>query len=226
MMERIYSFTYDQLKVLLLGCGYNKVAGLNIANTTLENEQALNALNELSKSGFIFSDGESFEVDSEIKRIISCLGESSGYMVVHSNSLSLPDKCLFLSDKVLMCSSRNNDKTHICAQYIGYEDVFGSFLDEGYVPAQDSDFVLDEAELVEYEKEIFLDYRPNDALSSSSSVLFSVEELSIDSQLLRYMRVVDYYFYTYIVYYDGENTTRELYSNENIKNYFEKMINI
>ena len=68
MMEKIYSFTSDQLKVLLVGCGYNKVAGLNIDSATLESEQALSSLNELSDVGFITSDSETFQVDSEIKK--------------------------------------------------------------------------------------------------------------------------------------------------------------
>lgn len=225
-MSMIYNFTQNQLKVLLKGIGYDRVVGLDISTQSLENESVLNALNELTRAGIISSNNERFEVVEPVKEIICGLGNSYGYIALHSNNKNLPDKCLFMLDKLLVCTSRVSDRTHISVEFIEYGDFFGDLCDEGYIPVCISELSVDEEKLEEYEKELFEQMNPNEPLSFSSSIILSLDELTVDEQLLRYFRVVDYYFYTYIVYNDGKSVIREIYSPDKVKIYLEKMMNL
>lgn len=225
-MEKLYCFSQDQLKVLLVGCGYEKVSGLNISAETLDNSTVLNVLNELTKAEFIRPVEDSFVAVNSVKEIVDCLGRSEGYMVLHSNSLNLPDKCLFISDKVLVCTTRVTSPGYISLGFIDFSNIFEDLKDEGYFSGYESSMKIDEQELTEYEKEIFSDVDPNAPLGASSSVVLSLEEVTSVGDTLRFFRIINYYFYTYIAYFDGSVITRDAYTPDNTKMYFEKMMNI
>lgn len=225
-MEKIYCFSQDQLKVLMVGCGYARVAGLNISAETLDNTTVLNALKGLTNAELIRPEVDSFVAVDSVKEIIDCLGRSEGYMVLHSNSLNLPDKCLFISDKVLVCTTRITSPGYISLGFVDFSDIYEDLRDEGYFSGSESSMNVDEQELAEYEKELLSDVDPNAPLEVSSSVILSLEEVAADGETLRFFRIIDYYFYTYIAYSDGSEVVREVYSPDNAKMYFEKMMNI
>ncbi len=225
-MGMIYSFSQNQLKVLLKGCGYSKVAGINIDSESLDNSIVLTALNELTRAGVVLSSQERFLVVDSVRDIVCTLGKADEYIVLHSNDASLPDKCMFLSDKILVCSSRQKDSTHIQTEFFECGELFDELTDEGYFAIDTSDVQVEEKALEKFEQEIFEGVDPNMPLNESSAVLFSMEEITSEGQLLRYMRVVAYYFYTYIVFYDGEQLVRDVYTGDSARKYFEKMINI
>lgn len=223
-MSAIYSFTQNQLKVLLDGSGYSEISGIALDNTVPDNATVLNTLNELTNMGIISNDGNSFRMKDEIKQIVLRLGSSSGYAAVRSSDPYLPDKCCYKGEKLLVCCSRNRNENFISAYFADADGLFRDLCDEGYFPDSESDFPFDEDELEEYEKELFCDVIPDKPLGANSSVLFSAEYVSEDGAVQKYMRIVDYYFCTYIACFDGSKTVRELYSRQAAKTYFEGLM--
>lgn len=223
-MSAIYSFTQNQLKVLLDGSGYSEISGIALDNTVLDSTTVLNTLNELTNMGIIANDGNSFRMKDEIKQIVSRLGSSSGYAAIRSSDPYLPDKCCYKGEKLLVCCSRNRNENFVSAYFADADGLFRDLCDEGYFPDSESDFPFDEDELEEYEKELFCDVIPDKPLGANSSVLFSAEYVSEDGAVQKYVRIVDYYFCTYIASFDGSKTVRELYSRQAAKTYFEGLM--
>ena len=94
-MSNIFTLNKTQIKVLLRGLGFSKVAGLNIGEEPLDDFSVAAALNELMKKGFLTSSGDELVMNEEIRRIAVLLGESNHYVTIRSKKEELPDLCCF-----------------------------------------------------------------------------------------------------------------------------------
>ncbi len=223
-MNEIYYFTQNQLKVLLKGSGYSVVSGIALNNTILDNSTVLNTLNELTNMKIIAIDGNSFCLNNEIREIVSSLGNALEYISVRSSNPYLPDKCCFNGGKILVCYSRSQNENYISAYFANADDLFLDFCDEGYFPKKDEDFPINEDELIEYESESVGSIQPDKPIASNSPMLFSAECAYKDGTVHKYVRIIDYYFYNYILYFDGTEVIREIYKRCTAKKYFERLM--
>ncbi len=224
MMFENYIFSHNQLKVLLLGCGYSHITGLWLNDLVLDNETVLMSLNRLSNDGMIISDGKKFFGSKMAKKIAERLGTSEFYIAVHTSNGSLPDLCCYPGEKILICSNQSRDENHISIRFSAFEDFFCDLCDEGYLPENDEKFKLDEEELENYEAKIFDHYESNSPINYGSPLLFTTELLDSYGTNHGYLRIIEYYFYNYILFcYDGK-IKRQLCNRERIKAYLKRLM--
>lgn len=215
-MNNIYTFSQTQLKVLLKGSGYSSVVGLNIDDKALDDLSVLNSLNELTKKGFIELKNGAFIMKDDIREMIVVLGNSRFYAAIHSRVDMLPDLCCFFGEKILVCSSRSMNEEYISLYFADITQLFEDLWDQGYFPEDNNSLPLDtEERLADYESSIFVQLSYNAPLPDNSSVVLSAELPEN-----KFIRVVEYYLYNYIVFCDGTLVRRRVYSVENIKGLF------
>lgn len=225
MMTENYLFSYDQLKVLLLGCGYSKIVGLNLGNSDLNGETALDALNQLSNSKMIVSDGNRFLASKEAKLISKRLGMSDVYIAVHTTKETLPDLCCYPDENILICSSESGYKNRIAVRVSCFEDFFTDLCDEGYLPDDCENIELDDEELESFEVPLFVNYNTNYPITPDLPILFSAELISPNGTSKGYLRVIEYYFYNYILFFSEGKIERKLCVRNQLKKYLKRLMN-
>ena len=72
-MDDIYVFSTEQLKVLLSGCGFCGVSGIQLYGSQLDNNTTIRTLNKLVLEGVLLADDGKFVLKDEIKNIITVL---------------------------------------------------------------------------------------------------------------------------------------------------------
>ena len=214
MMSEIYIFSKAQLKVLLKGSGYNGVFGLNLGNEPLDDNTVLNALNTLLRNGSITLEDNNYKASLQTEKIISTLGKSESCCFIHSSNTELPDMCCFFGDELLVCTSRSGDSTHFSFFFESLSGLYELIYEDGYLPKGESDIQMNEAELELFEAGLS-EIKPTEKLNPSSAACFSLEMLGDKSE--KYMRIINYYFYSYILYSDGKEKKRVEYSPEKAK---------
>ena len=219
-----YIFSHNQLKVLLLGCGFSKIVGLNLDDSELDAETALEALNQLSNSGIISSDGNRFIGSKEAKLIAELLGMSDNYIAVHTSKETLPDLCCYTANKILICGSEPGYEKRIAIRLSNFDDFFSDLYDEGYFPEDSEHMVIDEEELKAFEKSLFENYDPNSPVNPDLHILFSAEEVDKNGSNQRFVRVIEYYFYNYILFFSKGKTERQICTLEALNAFLKRMM--
>lgn len=224
-MAEIYTLSVTQMMVLLKGAGYDSVSGFTANSMVLDDESVIQALHKLSKSGLLTVSGDSFEMIPDVKEAVNRIGGADRMMILRTGAGDLPDKCVYPGEKLLVCTLRLSDRDHLSLCFMSPSELFDELADEGYLPQGGDDKLFSEDELIDYEKELFASLSRNGALESSSSVLLSMDFIGGD-QPAAYLRIIDYYFYHYILYFDGDKARREPYSLKAFKESYERMLTI
>lgn len=213
-MSEIFVFSKVQLKVLLKGSGYDSVMGLNLGNEPLDDNTVLNALNKLMRNGSITLEDNNYKASLQTEKIISTIGKAESCCFIHSNNTELPDMCCFFGDELLVCTSRSGDTTHFSFFFESLSGLTELISEDGYLPKGKSDIQMNEAELELFERSL-PDIKATEKLDLFSAVCFSLEMLGDKSE--KYMRIINYYFYSYILFSDGKEKKRVDYSPEKAK---------
>ena len=213
-MSEIFVFSKAQLKVLLKGSGYDSVMGLNLGNEPLDDITVLNVLNTLLRNGSISLEDNNYKASLQTEKIISTIGKSESCCFIHSNNTELPDMCCFFGDELLICTTRNGDANHFSFFFESLSGLYELISEDSYLPQGKSDIQMDEAELELFESSL-TDIKASEKIDQSSAVCFSLEMPGDKSE--KYMRIINYYFYSYILYSDGEDKKRVEYSPETAK---------
>ena len=224
MAER-YSLSVTQLMVLLKGAGYTTLSGFDTDNPALDDAGVLRALNALMKSGVITAGGDSFEMNHEIKNAVGRIGGSDGFITLRTGNDRLPDRCIYPGDALLVCTLRSSDRGHLSLCHESVSELYEELTDEGYLPARRDEGLFDEEALIDYERELYRSLPKSRALTSSSCILLSLDVMNGDADA-PYLRIIDYYFYHYLVFFDGERIRRAPYSPEGFKEWFERMMTL
>ena len=221
-MDENRIFTHNQLKALLLGCGYTHCVGVDLGDGEMDREQALCALNELTAMGLISSDGDGFTGTAEAKRIAAALGGSPCYIAVHTKTPGLPDLCCLGTGSILVCLPYAGDR--VAVRLSGCQALFSALCEEGYLPRDGEGLALDEKALEDYEAPVFAFYDPNAPLATDSRILFSAEQITRDGAVKACLRVIEYHFYNHIYYSANGQITRLLYSREALGGFFKGLM--
>lgn len=219
----IYKFSVLELKTLLKGSGYHSLPGIDLGDEALENEAVMNTLNKMNNEKMIFSNGESFILCDDIREIIEVIGKSEEYFALHTLNDQLPDLCIYSSSDTLILVSQRGNPSFVIVETTDIPGLFDKLFNEGYLTFRDCFVLPSIGDLEEYEEELFLDLDPN-APINKASLLFTIEKNDIKKNLLKYLRIVDYYFSTYISVYDGKVKTRYVYSKDKIKECIKEII--
>lgn len=225
-MAEIYTLSVTQLMVLLKGAGYNSVSGFTAGSTVLDDESVIRSLHAMSKSGLLTLHGDSFEMIPALKEAVRRIGSVEKMMILRTGDGELPDKCIYPGEKWLVCTARLSDKNHLSMCFMTPQELFDELADEGYLPKSGDDKLFSEEELIDYETDLFSFLKRDSALERNSCILLSIDYITRDQTPTPYLRVIDYYFYYYILYSDGSKAHRAPYRPETFKEYYERMLTL
>lgn len=215
-MSESYIFSHNQLKVLVLGYGCSRIAGLKLNAAALDNEAALAALNQLSNEGIITSDGKRFFASDKVKLIAQRLGASDMYIAVHTAKAALPDLCCYPGDCILVCNEGTGNGGRISLKLLSLEEFFELLYDEGYLPEDSENMPLDE-KLESYEEAVHEGYNPNAPINGEAHILFSFEVIDKCGVSRRYLRLIEYYYYNYILLCNEGRIDRFIFTRDILK---------
>lgn len=217
MMKDTYIFSSRQLKTLLIGKGYKKIVGLNLKTDELGYNQSARALNKLVKTGAVYTEDETFLMSEDVREIITVLGNAEKFDVIRTKKDNLADICCYRAHKLMMVRNIQANKDWYSFSFLSLEDFYELLLDDGYLPDDNVDDLFYDDELEEFENPIVFD--PLSAIGETVPVLFSLD-ISVNTDCHKYMRIMDYYFFRYIVVSDGEGEKRYAYSRKKFKEVF------
>lgn len=222
-MSENYIFSYDQLKVLVLGYGCSRITGLKLNSAALDNEAALIALNQLSNEGIITSDGKRFFASEQVKLIAQRLGASDIYIAVHTSKAALPDLCCYPGDSILVCNEETGSEGRIAVKFLSFEEFFENLYDEGYLPEDSENMPLEEKPET-FENFILENYNPNAPIKAESNILFSVDVIDKSGVSRRYLRLIEYYYYNYILFCDNGRLERTIFTRNAVKKQLKRLM--
>lgn len=223
-MDDIYVFSDEQLKVLLSGCGFSRISGIKLYSSEIDDNATIRTLNKLVLAGILFPTDGKFVLRDDIKSIITVLGNAENYDVIHSKFSILPDLCCYRGEKLLVCSSRNHNINQYDFYFADAEELFENLEGQGYFPAEPKEDLFYENSLEEFEKDKMISDNSDYPLENSSSVIFSIELSLKDRSEYKYMKIIEYYFFIYILFYDGKNKKRFLYKAKKAKEIFKALM--
>lgn len=222
-MDTVYTLSQNQMKVLLIGRGYDTLMALGYDRSELDNTTVLNTLNELTEKGFLSVQGDSFVLKPELLEMIDAIGNATCCVTVVSRHSQLPNKCLFVGEKLLSCTIRAEDSNHIAFAFASIQDFLQSLFEEGYLPEQECELIPAQSEAELFEQNIRT-LSPSAALKENSPVMLKADVIRRENDCLHSFMVVDYYFGEYILYTFREHSERALYNPDNIKEYLMKLV--
>lgn len=220
MMSRLFSLSQNQLKVLLAGRGYRRLMSIGYDTAELDNSTVLNTLGELTKYGLLTTNGDSFVMLPELKKLIDGIGGAEYCYTVSSRITALSDKCVFAGEAPVCCTVRAADRGHTTLSECTWDSFADALFDEGYLPPTCYETLPDD-DLPGFEAGM-RSISDNRMLSADSPVILSVE--SDGGSRLSRLRVIDHYLTKYILYESRESTERVPYSPESFKIYLKKMV--
>lgn len=214
----------NQIKVLLRGSGYYYVRGMTLDNTKIDDYTLIDALNSLVRQGMLKNSGDSFVMTGDIRKIITMLGQSSSFAAVRTRNIYLPDLCCYIGDEILACDlmkRRNKDVSFLLTNADCFID---ELRDEGYFPSDEEPELFDEAELAEYDKSVITELTIDNTLSEYSKIIFMTERTDCNPRQKQCLAVIEYYLYSYILYFEGSKVCREPYTFMRLKEVLKKRI--
>ena len=214
-MDFNLAFSADQLLTLLLGCGYSTICGLNLGKKILDNNTVLKNLNELVKFGFLKAGEECFILDDRASAIIHTIGKAENYNVILTKQAELPDICFYCGDEILVCTHSSFDNYRYSFCFVNTEDLFEKLCEEGYLPSFYDNELYNEDEALKFENSI--EYATEEPLSQDSAIVFSLEISVKNDTCKKYMKVIEYYFFSYVLFYVNGEQKRCAYSKDNVK---------
>ena len=224
-MSKSYCLTQNQLKVLLKGCGYSSVLGIGFDSTALDNAVVLRTLNELTRAGLIWTDGDAFVIEPQLDSMIKRVGGAKCCYAISSVKTELLEKCIFSGNGMLFCTVRNDESRRITLSDCSFDDFLNTLIDEGYLPEKSSEIMPEEADCIEFERSAFADCSYHTPIKENSPVLLSIERIiRSEKKEPAFLRLVRHYLSDYIVYEDDGETERIRYSAEIISKYLKKMV--
>ncbi len=224
-MSAIYTFTQNQLKVLLKGMGCFGITGPALKSKVLDNQSVLNALNELNNLKIIESDGKEFIVKPDVKQIINRISSADKCVFIRTPDRELPDICCYAGNPLLICSYSTVDPERISFEFTDFESLFLRLSDEGYLNDVKESGLPPEDEILEsFERKQFDEADIYSPLSASSRLFISAVSVNKKGKILGCVNVVDYYFYSYLLFFDGYNFSRGCCNIPTLKNHIERLI--
>ncbi len=223
-MGNIYVLSHNQLKVLLLSCGFTYVKGITLDDSVVDDQMTINVLNDLMKNDLVENTGEAFYINDELREIIVTLGSAEEFSVIRSSDKDLPDLFCYKSEKLLICSSRGLNQNCYSLYFANNSQLLETLENEGYFPNVLASDYFDEAKSEHFEKHLV--YEPELPLDSQMSVKFAMEKALFSTEKHRYIRVIEYHLFTYILFNDGENEHRYLYTKDKLKEKILKLLEI
>lgn len=221
-MKKSYIFNDEQLKLLLKGLGYDTVLALNLGGHSMDNETVLANLNQLMKNGVIMPDTKSFIVLDEIKSIINIIGSAKSCLIVRSSDKELPNICLFYDGNTFAASVRcgiSGGRHSVCQTEI--DGFIKRLLEEGYFSEDTTDIEIEDNELEPFE------YNKLDSEKYSeiqNPVILSVDCLSKANGSIKKLYLIRFYFYDYILYFNGADKTRLSLNSVSLKKMLLKLL--
>lgn len=196
-MNQGYVLSQDQIKVLLLGKGYDALMAIGYDDSQPDDAAVLQVLNELTRQKLLSVCGDAFVLQPELREMIDIIGGAQYCMTVIPRETQLPDKCLYPGKHLLCCTIRPRDYEHIYLDFVGIDELIGQLYDEGYLPDRDEILTLSDERAEEYEQEAFGKLnggRPDEA----SPVLMEIRVLNRDGRIDSVLTVLDYFYSRYI----------------------------
>lgn len=222
MMGKAYTLTQNQLKILLHGCGYTVVRGILYDDSPLGNDTVIDGLNSMVNRGLLQADGEGFTACPELKDMIDAIGEATCCWYLLSNHPELPNKCLFRGDDLMSCTVRPYDGDHLTLEQFSFDDFVRELTDEDYLSEAEYQLLPPIGQAQSFENEVFAEIDLSGALSPDSPVTLSIERSGDDGRK-HFLRVVNYYYYKYIVFGRDSEVQRIRYSPANIQDCLKQM---
>ncbi len=223
-MGNIYVLSHNQLKVLLISCGFTYVKGITLEDSVVDDQMTINVLNDLMKNGLVENTGEAFCINDELREIIVALGSAEDFSVIRSSDRDLPDLFCYKNEKILICSSRGFNQNNYSLYFAENIELIETLENEGYLPNVLTTEYFDESKLEHFEKNLV--YEPELPLDSQMSVKFAMEKALFSTEKHRYIRVIEYHLFTYILFYDGKDERRYLYTKDKLKEKILKLLEI
>lgn len=217
MTSDTYIFSSSQLKTMLIGSGYREIVGLNLATEKLDYNKFVVALNELVRSGALYTENEEFLMSENVREIITTLGQAKWFDLIRTKKTSLADICCYRTHRIMIVRNVQANKEWYSFSSISSEDFCNILLDDGYLPPDNAEDLFYDEDLEEFEDSFVFD--PLSTIGEDIPVLFSLD-ISVNIDNHTYMRVIDYHFFRYIVLYDGKEMKRCAYSKDIFKKVF------
>ncbi|MBQ5399166.1 MAG: hypothetical protein IIU14_07005 [Ruminococcus sp.] len=221
-MRTSHCFTLEQLSVLLSGSGCDVLRGIGCKSIELRNEDVINSLNELCKTGALTSDGETFSMRDEIRPLIRALSEPSGYLYIRTPRTQAADLCCCFSDEILVCS-----RDSLVPELVRLKLTDSQGLCElvsRLLPENETELLPDETRAERFERERLSPSCYEEPIGADSPMLFNAERLDRDGGLLGSLRIIQMNLYTYIAFFDGKRTVRECYTAANTLRLFGRLL--
>lgn len=216
MMSDTYVFSSRQMKTMLIGKGFRKIVGLNL-DTELDYNMSTQALNELVKLGVLYTEDETFIMSEEVREIVTVLGEAEEFDIIHTKKENLSDICCYRTDKLMLVRNVQGNNDWYSFSFVSLEEFYDILLDDGYLPADNIDDLFYDDGLEDFEKSVVVDALS--IIDETIPVLFSLD-VSVKTDSHRYIRIMDYYFFRYIVVSDGKEVKRYAYSRKKFNEVF------
>lgn len=221
-----YSFTKNQLKVLLKGIGCSRICGLDLNDSFLEDSVTLNILNDLALNGVISNGGNSFIIREDVRKILDILALAEKYLIIRTSIPELPDICCYLKEDMLKCEYSISNVDIINIEYTDKGSFFCNLIDEGYFLEVTEKNVYPEDKILErFESENNIDVKSINVLDRNSLVLFSATLID-KGKVLRSVNVIDYCLYPYILSFESGNFFREKFSTGVLEEYINLLLNV
>lgn len=225
-MSKSFILTKTQLKTLLFGLGYKSVNGQDLGNGQIGDGELIASLNSLMSMGLISSDGTGFTGSVYAKKIARQMSGTTSFTAIHTIDQALPDLCVYSGEELLAVSRLIYNENAFSLRFVSIDELSDDLRDEGYFPEQSPEMNLDEADLEEFEQAVFDRYNPLAPLGRDSHVLFSAELISDSGDSLGCLRLVEYFFYSYIFFSDGNDVKRTILTPEDLREYLKRLLDI
>ena len=222
-MEKGYVLSFAQLKMLASSQGFDGVVGLPECSAAINSEELPLLVNGLLGAGLVEATGNAFACSPAAAEIGRRIGGADSYIIFRSNKSSLPDFCCYPGEELMLCTPSVVQKDRSSVRFADFDELTSLLTDEGYCPNQSEILELNEQELEAFEKRS-CDPESSVPLLADGSIAFSAERVSVDDEAARYVRIVSFYFYRYILECRFGEKIRKRYSLTELKNALKGLI--
>lgn len=221
--RKSYIFTQNQFRVLFSGMGYTKIHGLLLDNDNIDDTILVNTLNELVKLNILVCSDNGFKSSENIRSIINTIGKSDCFVAVRSSNVFLPNLCLYCGEKIVVCEIMKQRSNKIKVSVFSAYECFRMFCDEGYFPAFQKEYKINDKELENFEETITDNSNIYSPISENSRVILDISYVK-QNRTTKFLKIINYYLYYYVLYFDGEKYTRYEFTEKNIYGLISKLL--
>lgn len=132
MNSQAYLVSNEEFVMMAATAGIHEIYGFDMHLDEMEKTGAVHVLQELSKKGFVVSDGEKFRLTGVMEDIFHQIRDADTMMEVHKKS---GRKCiLYLGEQAVKVQKSMRRKELFELYQISLDEVWHDLQDEGWIP--------------------------------------------------------------------------------------------